>query len=1443
MAHNNGDSALIDLDPSDPRLTPAAFLRNRLSSESGDPASRIDGMAPNFGRPVIPHIVSFQSLVGSGRKVYRDYDEATKASLDNARFMRNDCGIMECIESRQRCVALLDWHLEPEDEKSQEQVELCTALTKILNRIRLFTEYRYNLMSAIWYGKYAVQNRYGWETIGGKQYQIPIGGHADDWGWKPIHGDKLVFRYDDGNLPAGAYENQLGVRVGATYAAGDLLAGRWRVEMADRSMAYFLSPWERRLVTVHRHLIEDAAFEDAISAGSINGVGIRSRIYWEWVQKQETLAFLMEYLERSAGGIEMWKYPMGNVTAKAETERAARERLGGARNVVMIPMPMDDTGQYGLQVIEPGMAGIETVHQLLTEYFGHRIKRYILGQTLTSEAAATGLGSGVAEAHKDTFMQIVRFDAMKLQETLTHELVRHVKDFNFPKAKHFHVELKIDVEEEDVKEKLESYQMAYNMGCSLKERDVMDMIGAAIPGADDKVLKQQDPAMQAGAMPGSGGVAPAASMTTQQFEQAFNKKDPGDDPASGGDTPPGSGPVSPGDAGPRVKVGEYARNFSEQPRDENGRWMKSSIEVESSIYDAEPGKDFREKAIQWGRSNLVGKKFINTSTGMEIGVSRRSVLKTVSHLPDKRPALSLSRLPELLESAALDRTEANSDPADHNIRQWHYLKADLTIDGIDHVSTLKIREAGSGTLYYDQHVVERKDVNPPFKPGVTDESATAQAGGSTESSIDPPGDEVNQELYARRKPSSHQKQLIGDQQHELRWITLHGHGGSVHVQVDDSGVIHAGPAALADKGIHKLSDFGKKEKPEGADETPTKAAKARKIGGEHQPGLFEPDEELGGQKRFDLLVEADPADSSDDVQADEGVSETTDESGSESTTAASLFDDAIGNGDTPREAAQSSMQHDSDYEFARKSEIPNVGEDLKFSARHKANAWRGLAAAEADGSAEIMVTRDNLLKAEPHSLMVHADSHPVTSLAMHLAIKSFPSKPGYGTEQRMSKRTEDQKAKDRSDFLEAYRSIKGKAEELAEQKEDPVKALGSLRSHVVGLIGTLRAADRVSNTANALINMANRLGTSSWDIRKSTSIAHTIGEFSKRVFTKHSDGDKDVIVAGVIHHAKNMIEGMSMPAAFGEKSEGKKRKEAFNPAELYVGHAERSGGRDLGTSVATPNKAAKTMVDDFGLRGVQWGNSVTDDEREHHAKRAAEALVDLAEVLELSPKDISLGGKLGLAIGARGVGNALAHYEPSTTVINLTRKNGIGSLAHEWGHGFDHFLHDFKGWNSEESDRYGAEKHENAVVKAGADLRKAWQSSGYYRRMRDTLQEMINNNQISAKKANDYWSSAKEVFARTFERHVQRKLERDGRKNTYLAGISSKSWKSGGLWPTDDETDAMSPSFDALFAAFREKSPNKEKYSRSELIQYFRDQQTVANPLVSAFEAALSSKG
>ena len=114
-------------------------------------------------------------------------------------------------------------------------------------------------------------------------------------------------------------------------------------------------------------------------------------------------------------------------------------------------------------------------------------------------------------------------------------------------------------------------------------------------------------------------------------------------------------------------------------------------------------------------------------------------------------------------------------------------------------------------------------------------------------------------------------------------------------------------------------------------------------------------------------------------------------------------------------------------------------------------------------------------------------------------------------------------------------------------------------------------------------------------------------------------------------------------------------------------------------------------LDAFAFRGGEFGNWMTQNDRRASLNMGFDALKDLAAVLQISEKDISYQGTLSIAFGARGSGNAAAHYEPLRKVINLTKMHGAGSLAHEWWHGLDDYLGvkmGAKGFLSEHSHLY-----------------------------------------------------------------------------------------------------------------------------------------------------------
>ena len=1227
-----------------------------ISEQAQDPSSGIPGSPPNFGRDMVPHIYTVQGRVGTISRVYRPADEAIRNSLEDARYMRNECGIMECLEARQRGTALLKWHLEPEDAKDPAQEQLCEDLTHIIDRIPHFLEYRRNLLEALWYGKYAIAHIWGMEMVGGR-YRKTIKR------WSPRHGDKLVFRYDDGTW---AYDpSQIGIRIGAGYQTEDkgpdFLGGqRRKIEPTDQGLAYFLDAWEReKLMAVHQHIIEDGAYEYPLQAGAVTGVGIRSRIYWTWYQMQECLAFLLDYIERSALGVEIWRFPAGNPKAEEKTRTAAEERIGGGRSIILVPVPQgEDSHLYDVQHIEPGMAGANAVRELIEGYFAHKIKRYILGQILTSEAEATGLGSGVADAHLGTYADIIRYDAVKLGETLTTDLVRPLKAENFPRYRDCHIRFVIDTEEADSDEKLGAYEKAWNMGLEVKAEDVRQLIGSSRPSPDDETL--QNPQFNQPGMPGMMGGAQGIGMDF---------------------APPGS------------------------PQDQ----AKDVAQLQEGL--ANPGQEapelYPENVAQFAQEQFAAQEFNTADRG---GPDPFVFVK------DSKQAYS-----------RIEREQTTNGG-------FHYTffnpgRYAVTIEG---GKVVYAKKPNKGQLTFNW--------NEEDHPRDPDGKFAEKEGGGTAT-----------------KPKRTKEQIQGEIA-DLAWQL----DGADELEYE---IIEADIRALEEEleGLDKEPKPGEEEPgPETEPETPPETEKP----GDTQETAEEEPEPATPAATETATNEAPPA--------------------------------------TPRgEAEAKARELDEDYEFARKSAIPNAGEDLKGSARHIRNQWTDLETAEKEGTAEELVTRDNLFKNEPHDLAASAEDNALTALAMYWGLKKFPKTPGY--------RDDGGDAKDREQYLDAYRRIKDKAEELARNEENPIAAIKELRSEIAqtvrdlrgiegtGLIAMSAATDPYNKTANSLIATQNALKTYGRG-----GIMKDFNNFGKQMEAAYGaiPGDdesleaKQEYMANLTSHAIDVMEGMSVNKAFGKTGGGAKK---WSSADAYVKHAERVGGPAIDADSA--NKAVSHMTETQGMRGIQWGNSVSDEERDHHAKMSAEAFLDLTDVLGLPESAASLDGTLGLAIGARGRSGAMAHYEPTSKVINLTRKNGVGSLAHEWGHFFDHHLggHEIKtkgtGKRAKQSAAYYSQKDvrstDDPMANAFRGLRNAMKESGY---MKQAAQE-------AARQSNpNYWTSREEMFARCFEQHIQHKLRQDGRKNTYLAGSNGHP-----LWPTNEQSAQMAPHFDAIFEAYKSK--------------------------------------
>lgn len=331
-----------------------------------------------------------------------------------------------------------------------------------------------------------------------------------------------------------------------------------------------------------------------------------------------------------------------------------------------------------------------------------------------------------------------------------------------------------------------------------------------------------------------------------------------------------------------------------------------------------------------------------------------------------------------------------------------------------------------------------------------------------------------------------------------------------------------------------------------------------------------------------------------------------------------------------------------------------------------------------------------------------------------------------------------------------------------------------------------------------------------------------------------------------------------------------KNRDNVTKADMRRDLNEVRTGRDYRNGAdITPDQLLET----FGFRGVEFGNWVSQGsgnaDRQGMLNQAYDAFMDLADVIGVPPKALSLEGRLGIGFGSRGRGRASAHFEPDTIVINLTKTKGAGSLAHEWFHAVDNY---FAGKRQDRA--YGASREASYITyrpepmmvntrypsqkltRAKLDIYQAnhpnaplyseenWTTdpahpNGVRPQVEKAFAELVETLDRSpmAKRAavldsgtsDGYWSRIIERGARSFETYVIAKLADQGYRNDYLANVRSleEFSRNQDRYPylTQDEQGPVSEAFDKLFATIEtrvEADGNVAMYSR----QSYRQGQT-----------------
>ncbi|MES2347020.1 MAG: PLxRFG domain-containing protein [Pseudomonadota bacterium] len=185
--------------------------------------------------------------------------------------------------------------------------------------------------------------------------------------------------------------------------------------------------------------------------------------------------------------------------------------------------------------------------------------------------------------------------------------------------------------------------------------------------------------------------------------------------------------------------------------------------------------------------------------------------------------------------------------------------------------------------------------------------------------------------------------------------------------------------------------------------------------------------------------------------------------------------------------------------------------------------------------------------------------------------------------------------------------------------------------------------------------------------------------------TQYNERDLRVRAAGDgTYRIDKVVAGRGVPLKGGFADEAAARQYMRdNPDELRAAvkaeptRPQLASVERTGAPTRNGDVAPEQFRDQYGFKGVEFGNWTNQADRQASLNHAFDALHDLARTIGIPDKALSLDGGLSMAFGSRGRGGkgaGVAHFEADRQAINLTKMEGAGSTAHEWGHAFDNYF-------------------------------------------------------------------------------------------------------------------------------------------------------------------------
>jgi phage gp29-like protein len=471
-----------------PNTVPGAGLPPAKRPRKPLPAPKDRGPTGPLALPVEVQRTFFRTA----SLMLRNSSLAYRLDPNYSAMMRADADIEGVLRSLLVTLAGLEWAVVPTDDENPRLVKLAQRVSAIIDAIPRRSDLFRALHEAVWYGCSAANLVYDRDPILGVRIKE----------WFPFASDSLAFDQ---------YGN-LAMRVGSAYINEPSVT-----DLGFDSLVHLFEENERRAIVLHRVFTTAPSFIDPNTSEAVyRGVGARDVCWYIWLLKQEVLQNAAAYIERYALGIRVGYYPAGNDAAKSEMLTILQNLVND--NSVVLPRIGPNESMYDID-IKDANAGRAQIFMELVNWLSSKLKEAILGQSLSSEAGGTGMGSGVADLHADTLSRVIRYHADALAESVNSDLVRVIATMLGASEEEARgIRFEFAPERPNAKERMEAIQAFVQLGGRVSEREVRDLLGLSEPEDGEAIL-------------GGGQGAGASDNPLAALLGKGNEPDEGEEPA------------------------------------------------------------------------------------------------------------------------------------------------------------------------------------------------------------------------------------------------------------------------------------------------------------------------------------------------------------------------------------------------------------------------------------------------------------------------------------------------------------------------------------------------------------------------------------------------------------------------------------------------------------------------------------------------------------------------------------------------------------------------------------------------------------------------------------------------------------------------------------------------------------------------------------------------